>query len=350
MIYNRAFNKEWFLKHQDKLVRLLRFKFFRRALRIDTNAPIIQILPNSYTIYDGYKNGEYQFKTQFRIHNKYSKWIYNSFKYIWWSMHIWDIFADVAIPKLSFGFSTLGPLYPDADPETSTVDGQIVYQGTNVTWATIHDAADGTSASDSATFANMALISSGTTSNRYSNLYRGMTLFDTSALPDAATISAAVLQMWGRAKANGLGTPSVNVYSANPASNTALAAADYDQIGTTAYATAISYASWSDTDTAYNSFNFNATGIAAISKTGISKFGIREATFDVANSAPTWASEQESGFRSRWAEDTGGDKDPAFTVTYSVSSLKTIQGLAVASVKLVQALAIASMKDKQGLA
>ena len=113
----------------------------------------------------------------------------------------------------------------------------------------------------------------------------------------------------------------------------------------------ITYANW--LTTVYNDFTFNATGIGNINKTGISKFGTRNANYDVANTAPALSS-----INDRWhyldgyfADETGTANDPKLVVAYSASSaIKTWDGLAKASIKTMNGLAIASVKTWDGLA
>lgn len=321
-----AFDKNWFLKHQSKLIWLLNHKLTKRLFRwilcIDNEETINRIEPNAYWFGAKKKGKQIEVKADFRTHNKYSKRLYFAFSPLWWTMHFLDwLFIDKYIPKLSFGFLTL-TAYPDADPETTTVDGGFQTDASNATWATVHDATTGT-ATDNGAFINAAGFLCGTTSNRFTHIYRSMFLFDTSSLTSSATISSTVFSLWNRFKQDDGGrTPSINVYDATPASNTALVNGDYDNFGTTALATAISYASWDNTDTIYGDFTLNATGIAAVSKTGVTKLGVRDATYDVPNSAPTWGSEQSSRFGTRSADTAGTTQDPKLVVTYTIASAK----------------------------
>jgi len=106
-------------------------------------------------------------------------------------------------------------------------------------------------------------------------------------LTSSADISAAVLSLYGRNKTDDLSiTPNVDIYTSAPASNTALANGDFDSLGSTSQTgSPITYADFSISG--YNAFTFNSTGRGNISKTGISKFGSRNANYDVANSAPS---------------------------------------------------------------
>jgi hypothetical protein len=222
------------------------------------------------------------------------------------------------MPQLSFGFATLEK-YPDADPETTTVDGfvdQTYTLGSGVSWATIRAAA-GSGANDNQASNSCMNIVSDNVSNQWLRFRRGIYLFDTSALTSGANISAAVVSLYGSAKDDGLGiSPNVDVYTSAPASDTTIVAGDFDSIGSVSQTgTPITYAGFSISG--YNDFTFNATGLGNISKTGISKFGTRNANYDVANSPPTWSNNLESYIDSYFADQTGTANDPKLVVTYT---------------------------------
>lgn len=214
--------------------------------------------------------------------------------------------------------------YPDADPESTSVDGNVsIVDSGGRTWAAIHDAGTGTGAStSSSTGIFIDLYADGNT-DEWQGLYRTFILFDTSALPDGATISAAVVSVYGVYKLDEFGA-SVNVYSSNPASNTALITADYDALGTTPFCdTPITYSAFSTSG--YNDWTLNATGRAAVSKTGITKLSIRESVYDAPDSEPTWASTDRS-YVQAYAADQGSNK-PKLVVTYSVGWTGQVMGV-----------------------
>lgn len=364
-----AFDEKWFKKNQKTLLWLLNTpivkNWFRWVLAIRTHdcplsKDIEEIAPNRYTIDAGLrpyklsqvyetiskdparnrqmrrhavsmlskiKRGIVKDETKllpskttdFRTHLKFAKRVYFAFKPMWWAMHIWDeLFADRFAPQYGFGFSVL-TAYPDPHPETSTVDGRVVQSGSNATWATIRDGAGDGARDDFDGSENIITVNTGTTTDRFSMMIRSIFLFDTSSITAPATISDAVFSIYGHTKSDTLSaSPTVNIYSSNPASNTALAAGDFDGLGTTAYCdTAITYAGYALLD--YNNFSFNATGIAAIAKTGISKFGLRNANYDVANSAPTWVYDAVSRLNAYFSDFSGTSSDPKLVVTYSTS-------------------------------
>ncbi len=235
--------------------------------------------------------------------------------------------------------------YPDADPETTTVDGQVGRQGTNETWATMRDGA-GTHAYPSGS-GSACYIEAGTTTDRFNGLYRSIFLFDTSGIPDAETITSATIELYYVTKNNGSWNTTYSIYTSTPASNTDLVAADYAQIGTTTQSDAMTYANF---DAGYEVWTLNATGIGNISKTGISKFGMRESTYDVANSAPTWGSGVFERILWNSSESVGGtSQDPKIVVISSTASgpanLKSYNTNLKANIKSINTNLIANVKS-----
>jgi len=227
-----------------------------------------------------------------------------------------DAFRQAEYPLLVSDSATFNP---NANPESTSVDGYVYHStgglGTGISWPTLVAAA-GSASDDSSVTAVAMGIYSDNVSNKWRLIYRGIFLFDTSSLPDDAVINAATLSLYGYAKLDGLSaTPNINIYLSAPASNTALAAGDFDSLGATAFCdTPVTYAGWSTSG--YNDFTLNVSGIANISKTGISKFGARNANYDVTNTAPTWVSNAGS-YVQAYTADKGTGYKPKLVVTYT---------------------------------
>jgi hypothetical protein len=263
-------------------------------------------------------------RAEFRTHAKFSKRLYYAFRPLWWAIHFWDqLFADRWLPRLSFGFNTL-TTYPDADPETTTVDGMVAQEyalGAGVVWSTIRAGA-GTYAEDSVADNSVVYIRPDSGTNKWREIDRGIHLFDTSSLTVWSAISAAVMSLWGTSKADDLSiSPDVDIYVSAPASTTALATGDFDSLGSTSQTgSPITYTNWGIAG--YNDFTFNATGRGNISKTGISKFGTRNANYDVSGTAPAWsysAGTYRSKMQAYFADQTGTTNDPKLVVTYTTN-------------------------------
>jgi len=205
--------------------------------------------------------------------------------------------------------------YPDAHPESASVDGSTLRWDVTENWATIRAGA-GTHVYDDWTSAQIQFNSR--TGSDWKGIYREIELFDTSSLPDDANISAATLSIYGTSKQDALSLSAnfaLNVYTSNPASNTALVTADHVTYGTTELATSISYGSYNTSG--FNNFTLNSTGLAKISTTSVSEFGIREAYYDAAGNTPSSGADNESTACVFYTTDQGGATRPKLEVTYT---------------------------------
>ncbi len=208
---------------------------------------------------------------------------------------------------------------PNAHPESTSCDGFTYYTLDNATWAALVAGAGSAGAANGATFNLFSMRGDATAANKYDILGRSILLFDVTVIPSGAVIDSAVFSVYGQAKADALvATPNVNIYASAPASNTDVAAGDFDSIGTTPYCdTPVTYAGFSVTG--YNAFTLNAAGLAALQTAAdgdnIFKIGARNANYDVANSAPPYVAAAMS-YIVVYAADTGGATLPKLVVTY----------------------------------
>lgn len=199
-------------------------------------------------------------------------------------------------------------VYPDAHPESTTVDGYARRVGVDETFATIR-AGSGNGNLDTGTNTYAAFLVATATANQYSQLLRGIFLFDTSSIPSGATIISATLSLYGTSKSNGLGSPALDVVSSNPASNTATANGNFTTLGTTVYGS-VSYASYSTSG--YNDISLD---VACITKAGITKLGTR-LSWDTANSfGGSWSNSANTSFLCYFADN--GSNKPKLTVVYT---------------------------------
>lgn len=178
--------------------------------------------------------------------------------------------------------------YPDADPETTSVDGRCA-ASTSLTddFATLRARNGATQVSSGAT-ATIGITATSTT-DVYSTLSRGIAVFDTSSITDSDTVDSGTFSLQATSKGTGM-SQEVAITIGVTASNTALAASDFQtNTSTTRFAdTDISIASI-NTAGSYNDWTLNAAGVANINKSGVSKFSFRMSC-DVNNVAPTWVS------------------------------------------------------------
>jgi len=193
-----------------------------------------------------------------------------------------------------------------------SLDGRVFRTGAAQTWATIVAGA-GTGNDYTTTNSNAALTQADTTSNTFKFLSRGIFLFDTSSIPDTDEISSATLSFYIGSKSTAVPV-SVNVVSSSPASDSALANGDYSNLGSTKFSSAVTVSGI--TTGAYIDFSLNASGVANIDKTGISKFGLRLEE-DIDGSAPTWSSNDLGGVNVQYSETTGISQDPKLVVVHA---------------------------------
>jgi hypothetical protein len=208
--------------------------------------------------------------------------------------------------------------YPDANPETATVDGIVGDVGNTLTWPELV-VEPGSVAYDNTANSVFLYITSSTTTNRFEQLYRSIFLFNTGdALPDEANINAATLSLYGNAKDDTFSVPAapdIDIFASAPASNTALVGGDFDSFGAVPFCdTPVSYASFNTGG--YNNFILNTAGIAAISRTGVTKLGARNANHDASEIIPTWSSAKIAYLKGYFAEQGTGYK-PKLVVTYT---------------------------------
>lgn len=200
--------------------------------------------------------------------------------------------------------NTTDTFYPDADPESASVDGRV--WTSNASWASARGATTGT-VNDNTTSNTVGVYFTG-------GLYyvlRGFYLFNTSSLPDTDTVSSATLSPCTDAEGYNDDSDSLHAVETAPASNTALASGDIDSV---VFTTLGSVTIASISNNSCFDIALNATGLTKISLTGVTKLGMISGR-DLSNTAPT-------GLNARnvyWAEQTGTTNDPLLTVVHAAA-------------------------------
>lgn len=213
---------------------------------------------------------------------------------------------------------TTSTFYPDPNTETTSVDGFINSED-QASWDTAHDLSSGT-ADDISTELD---IGSANVSGAAFWQRRGATLFDTASIPDADSIDSATVSLWATLvlDADNDGDDWVNVVQSSPASNTALAGGDYDQVGAvnnpTEGATRIDISSISTG--AYTTWTLDSTGRGWISKTGVSKLGWREG-HDALDSPIANLGTTRDLIRVYTADQAGTSNDPKLVVVHTTAN------------------------------
>lgn len=331
----RAFDAAFFARNQRRLLRALNGRLTARVARwamairpydCPAGEPIVAIGPSwiSYgerTVSLGGRRVR-QMTSSFRTHAKYSKRVYCSLRPLWWAMHAADwALLDRVVPAYSFGYSTL-TAYPDTAPgESVSFDGMAQRTGVDQSFSAIRSGA-GNASTNSTTFPTSAVqLVSSSTPSQFSRLNRVIELFDTSAIGASGVVTAATLSLYGFARSETLGSTTVEIVSSNPASNTAIANADYGNLGSTSFA---SIAGGSISTSAYNDFTLDAGGVANVSVSGVSKFGHRLGWDLSGTFGGTWTANKTTDYIFYNADNTGTSKDPKLEVTYHLELSSTI--------------------------
>ena len=205
---------------------------------------------------------------------------------------------------------------PDADPESTSVDGYVA-RDIEAAWSTIRAGA-GTVVDDATTVGDMTRISYGQLSSQYTFLGRTPFLFDTSSIGSGQSVSSATFEVYVTATDNTIGNLSFVLVASTPASNTGLVAADYSQTGATALSDTVAVNDI--TTNAYNTWTLNAAGLAAINTTGITKLALVFEN-DRSNTEPSPPAGSGAITTKIAGDFAGSANEPKLTVTYAVPTL-----------------------------
>lgn len=321
----QVFSDAWFKKHQKRLLKLAKSRIGRIIFRISKDdlsfdKEIVKISPRSFHWIDKIDENGIHLCVDIRPHHKFAKRLFYTFKPFWYVLHFIDwvcSFSPFPQLRLNFGFDTL-TAYPVAGAN-SPVDGWVVHDSFfGDTFANIRGGAGIDSNVTDANFriADITAYEDLFGPGDWFEIIRSIFLFDTNEVISGSTINSATFSVYGLAKDNGVGDLDLSLIGSTPASNDDLVNADYSQLGSTRYASDISYASYSTSG--YNDFTLNATGRSNIVAEGITKLGVRIAN-DLDNSEPTWADFfAASSFSAYYADETGISKDPKLVVNYTL--------------------------------
>lgn len=194
----------------------------------------------------------------------------------------------------------------------SPVDGYSGKDDSDV-WSTTRNATDGNSANNTSVLIEHRNLFGNGNGAGFFTLFRAFHLFDTSSIPDADIISSATLSIFGNSKTIAGSEERLVVVSGNPASNSTISTADYDQAG------AVSFGETGTTfdTTAYNNVTLNASGLSNISLTGITKFGIK-GYYDFSNTTPTATADMVDTYYA--ADQTGTINDPKLVIEHTAAN------------------------------
>jgi len=227
-----------------------------------------------------------------------------------------------APPNIPYGteFGTTSTFYPDTAPETTSVDGYAGRAQANETWATIRGGAGEGANSDDTDSANLVKIETESTSGEWDHISRTAVTFDSSALGDSDIIDSATFDFVATNDVETLTGQSVTIVDVALDVATEVDEGDYGNFGTTAQATAFTIAGLTVDSSTYTVTDLNAAGLATISKTGISDYGMLVES-DRSGTEPTWVDSVEARLQFASAEEVvAGDKRPRLVVEHTTPS------------------------------
>ena len=212
---------------------------------------------------------------------------------------------------------TTSTFYPDPNVETTSCDGETNCTATDEAFATIR-AANGTSVRDDQVDYYLAWMLGGTMAG-YDGFKRGLTIWDTSALPDTDSISAATASWWVLVLSDSAAVQSICVVEGFSTFSTGLSSTDYEGnlASNTEWASRVLLSDI--TPSQYSNFALNATGLAGVNKTGVTKICTR-LSGDLDNSDPGISPGGLDGVSASGAEETGTTQDPKLVVTHAAAA------------------------------
>jgi hypothetical protein len=274
-----------------------------------------------------------------KIHPRYLNWLDKRCKLIGGELLIPSTLKSYPTPytgivrslheslvPLKVGLTT-STFYPDPNVETSSVDGHCHFDSDATAWATMRTATESASFSDSGTTVQCYVGMWDTIPDKF-YLYRAFYLFDTTSISDTDTVDSAT---FSHKVTTSLVNDDLQITAGNkgfrliqttPASNTALSILDFDQVGSTAGASDVLITSFA-TNTYYD-WALNATGLGWISKTGVTKLGMRHLC-DVNDEQPVapGGADDYNLMYSYSSETAGTTEDPKLVVVHSAGTTST---------------------------
>ncbi len=218
-------------------------------------------------------------------------------------------------------FADTMSFYPATGGGSGTsVDGWVYADTAGVSWATLRASA-GTGADATTTANSVFYTNRNTGATVYYSLWRAIETFDTSLLPDDATITGATLTQEFNYKNDHLGgLPNLALVTSTPAANNNLQASDFNKLGITDLATRINYVDIITTSS--NTFTLNALGLSVINKTGVTPLGIRNGNYDIDGASPPGTVVGNMDISGVMSEVGGADR-PTLVIEYTTPSTGT---------------------------
>src|SRR5690554_5086987 len=230
-----------------------------------------------------------------------------------------DTSSDLEISAAPSGTLTLYPVedsYHEHRVNNSTLETLIAAAGT------------GGARTNTSSWACNLETAANTQTGKFLVLARGIFSFDTSAIPDNATITSATLKMVRSGGNNLLGDFEVCLVGASPTDptkhNVTDTNNDYPNVGSTEFASRVAFSDWAYL--AQHTFTLNAAGRAAINKSGYTSFALRIG-WDVDGSfTGTWGAEKWSELQVFTVDDATQANWPVLEITYTTGVTHELAG------------------------
>lgn len=298
---------EYFKTNYKTILESANTKAGRFLLDIKEKEPIVKVTPNAYI----FKKGS-QYKGIFYTNDK----IANTFLPIITKLNIakdeyrTKVEEDEYKAFLHYAELEKARYLPQIylTDFTSNAGGDGGINAANATWSTARNAGTG----------NFTFTDTGVGWDGTNGFYirRSFYPFDTSAITVGATITEALLKIYVTLVLDSYNDAYsyINIFQSTQADETSLVLGDFDEIGSTAGATAIDLTA-GFTTSAYNTFTLDATGRGWVTPGGWSKLASREG-HDAENQEPGSSGAPNSIIRQQFSEDAN---DPTLSVTWSVA-------------------------------
>ncbi len=221
--------------------------------------------------------------------------------------------------KLANQLGTTSTFNPAASFGGDSCDGRVNYDGSSLSWANIRTASGVNGPTTGANEVCFRYIS-GASANNWDTMDRFLATYPTGAtITSGATINSVTTSFVGVSKTDpNSNTPSACLVVSSPVLANNIEATDYNNVGTTEFATRIGYSSLTADSTTYVDFTENASGKASVATgTGTTKRAVRSSN-DLDNSEPSASGVQATGWNIKQS-DAGGGVIPKMVIDWTVS-------------------------------
>lgn len=203
------------------------------------------------------------------------------------------LYKLVISPPPSYGPPVIAKFYPTLGATGIAADGSATRLKPLQTWNDIHDGA-GTHADDVGT-RPYVYVTSDSNIDTWRMIRRLFFHFDTTAIPLGSLITEAEVGLYLVSKSNTIGgTPSCALVQSNDPTPDSIIASDYQEIGAAPVAPVKAWAEMVVATVLV--FTIDAPYLSLVIPGGVSKFGIREYTYDCLNVAPPWSASKAITF------------------------------------------------------